>query len=415
MNCPQTPLPVGWRWDVLGNVLEGIEAGKSPKAQERGAEPNELGVLKVSSVTWGQFRPEENKAILPDYNPGSCPRVCKGDLLISRANTVELVGAVAMAEKDYPNLLLSDKTLRLIPCLKQVSPRYLLYALRTPLVRHHLESHATGTSGSMRNISQVSISTSPIPLPPLLEQRRIAAILDKADAIRRKRQEALALTDEFLRSAFLDMFGDPVTNPKGWPVGSIDIVVKKKSDVRCGPFGTQLKVHELVDSGIPLFGTENVHNNQFIPSARKYLTERKASELSAFSIRPGDVLVTRMGTIGRACVVPQNVEDGRISYHLFRVRPDEERCLPEFLASTICRSGMFQTQLRMLSHGAIMAGLSTANLRAVKFLLPPISLQKEYLRYVLAVENMMSQQSMALDEVEALFKSLQQRAFCGKL
>ena len=343
MNCPQTPLPVGWRWDVLGDVLEGIEAGKSPKAQERGAEPNELGVLKVSSVTWGQFRPEENKAILPDYNPGSCPRVCKGDLLISRANTVELVGAVAMAEKDYPNLLLSDKTLRLIPCLKQVSPRYLLYALRTPLVRHHLESHATGTSGSMRNISQVSISTSPIPLPPLHEQRRIAAILDKADAIRRKRQEALALTDEFLRSAFLEMFGDPVTNPKGWPVVKLEETFSLKPQI-----GTIVPAQEVGQQIVVRVGELGDYNVALERSKRVTL---QGSELKRFELIPGDFLLARaIGSeehLGKASVLQPVDQTVVFDSHVMRLRFKEKYLDPMFFLQwlrTDRREGSFHAQ-----------------------------------------------------------------------
>jgi type I restriction enzyme S subunit len=106
-------LPPGWTWTSLDELLLGIEAGESPKAEGRPAGPHEQGVLKVSAVSWGRFNPQENKALPAGYPLDSALTVRAGDLLLSRANTVELVGAVVLVEKDHPNLMLSDKTLRL--------------------------------------------------------------------------------------------------------------------------------------------------------------------------------------------------------------------------------------------------------------------------------------------------------------
>jgi len=255
-----------------------------------------------------------------------------------------------------------------------------------------------------------------VPLPPLSEQKRIAAILDKADAIRKKRKKAIGLTETFLRSAFLEMFGDPVTNLKGWEKGTIEtVVINPKEDIRCGPFGTQLKVHELVPSGIPLWGIENVHHDLFKPDTKKFLTREKAEQLSRFDAGEGDVLVTRMGTIGRACVVPKGAGQGRISYHLFRIRPDRKKCLPEFLTATISRSGTFHTQLKRLAHGAIMDGLSTGMLKEVQFLLPPVPSQKKYVGLVNIVEGKIQHHKAGTEKLETLFSSLTQRAFKGEL
>jgi type I restriction enzyme S subunit len=159
----------------LGDLLLGIESGKSIQTKERLATVHELGVLKVSAVSWGEFRPSEAKAVDSDYKPQEHHAVYAGDVLISRANTVELVGAVVRADRDYPNRLLSDKTLRLVLDEKRCDPNYVVQALRLPNSRAYIEANATGTSDSMRNISQDTIRAVPIPLPSLSEQRRIAA------------------------------------------------------------------------------------------------------------------------------------------------------------------------------------------------------------------------------------------------
>lgn len=396
---------------TVGAVLQRIEAGRSTKTLERPAKDGELGILRVSAVTWGEFRPGENKAMPLDYDPGNVPRPMQGDILISRANTRELVGAPVMVETDHPNLLLSDKILRLVPDCNIVAPRYLLRALRSQAAALHFSQCAGGTSGSMTNITQGDIRATPLRLPSLSEQHRIAAILDKADALRAKRREAIAKLDQLLQSVFLEMFGDPVTNPKGWPEGSIDIVASDRLAVRCGPFGTQLKVHELTESGVPLWGIENVHDNRFVGSPSKFVSPEKATQLQAFEARPGDVLITRMGTIGRACVVPSNTPAGRISYHLFRIRPDPAKCLPEFLAATISRSGTFAQQLKKLARGAIMAGLNTTVLKEVKFLLPPLELQRSYLDKVVAIDAVLARQLQSAAQLEHQFASLQHSAF----
>ena len=180
----------------LGEVVLAIEAGKSFQTGERIARDDELGVLKVSAVTWSAFRPEEAKSVV-GYEPDESHRVRREDLLISRANTKELVGAVVLVGKDYPHRLLSDKTLRLVVDTDRADKSYLLYALRSTAARKHIERFATGTSDSMRNIAQGVITSIPITLPHIDEQRRTASHLKaQFGAIEDARRSAKAHIDE---------------------------------------------------------------------------------------------------------------------------------------------------------------------------------------------------------------------------
>ena len=158
----------------LGEVLLGIETGKSFQTTDRIARDNELGVLKVSAVSWSEFKPREAKAVAKSYVPEPHHRVRAGDLLLSRANTLELVGAVVRVPTAFPNRLLSDKTLRLVLDESRASPDYVMHILRMPEARAHIEANATGTSNSMRNISQDTIRVVPIPLPALHDQCKVA-------------------------------------------------------------------------------------------------------------------------------------------------------------------------------------------------------------------------------------------------
>jgi len=168
---------VDGRETTLDDVLMDIQAGKSFQTAERLARADELGVLKVSAVTWSDFRPNEAKALLDAYVPDESHKVKSGDFIISRANTKEFVGAVVLVESDFPKRLLSDKTLRLAVDENRVSKEYLLFALRCSCARNHIEHYATGTSNSMRNISQRTIETIPLCLPTIDEQRQIASQL----------------------------------------------------------------------------------------------------------------------------------------------------------------------------------------------------------------------------------------------
>lgn len=194
---------------TLGDVLLDIQAGKSIQTTEVLARPEEFGVLKVSAITWSEFQADEAKALTGQYEPAESHKVRKGDFLISRANTKEFVGAVVLVDRDYPFRLLSDKTLRLVIAEERASKDFLLYALRAPKARKHIEHFATGTSDSMRNIAQGVIASIPINLPSIDEQRQIASRLKAQLAeVETARQAARAQLDDIrlLRARMLKAF-----------------------------------------------------------------------------------------------------------------------------------------------------------------------------------------------------------------
>ncbi len=170
-------VPEGWCCVSLGQLLHGIEGGKSFKCLPRKAMLDEWGVIKVSAMTWGTFLEDEQKAIPSHVNFDPSDEVKPGDLLLSRSNTAELVGATVFVEECRPRLLLSDKSLRLVAC-ESLDQRWLHGALSSPVARRQLSRMATGTSNSMRNVSQDKIESVIIPLPPLAEQKRIVVEIE---------------------------------------------------------------------------------------------------------------------------------------------------------------------------------------------------------------------------------------------
>ena len=143
-----------------------------------------------------------------------------------------------------------------------------------------------------RRISRKNLGKVIIPLPPLAEQKRIAGILDAADALRAKRREALVQLDTLLQSTFLDMFGDPVTNPLGWEVRGLK---ETKSRVQIGPFGSLLHKEDYIVDGVPLVNPMHIVSGQIRVGNKQTVSEQKAASLGNYRLESGDVVMGRRG------------------------------------------------------------------------------------------------------------------------
>jgi type I restriction enzyme S subunit len=175
---------------------------------------------------------------------------------------------------------------------------------------------------------------------------------------------------------------------------------------KIGPFGSSLKKDELVDSGIAVVGIENVLPNRFVPKFRRFVTPEKFNQLSDYVIRKNDILVTTMGTIGRACVVPDGIDTAIIDSHLFRMRIDESKVHPPYLCYAVNGYDSLKRQIESMASGAIMAGLSTRILKACTIPLPPLA-EQERIATILneqmaAVEPARAAAEIQLDAAKAL-------------
>ncbi|KPP98841.1 MAG: type I restriction enzyme, S subunit [Rhodobacteraceae bacterium HLUCCA12] len=184
-----------WRHGHVGDCVASMSSGTSVNGTDDPAAAGEVGVLKVSCVATGAFRPEQNKRVLEsDIARVSCP-VEAGCIIVSRANTADLVGSSALIECDMPNIYLSDKLWK-IRTHDQCDPVWLYFSISSPEVRRRLSSGATGSSASMKNISQEFFLSSPIEIPPLTEQRKIAEILSAWDSVHERYAQKLVTPDQ---------------------------------------------------------------------------------------------------------------------------------------------------------------------------------------------------------------------------
>jgi type I restriction enzyme S subunit len=308
--------------------------------------------------------------------------------------------------------LLNQRVCRIKSISDFLDDQYLFYYLSPVLKIIEGKSNFV----TVKHLSVKQIQEIKIPLPPIASQRRIADILDKADEIIRKRKEAIALTEQLQKSIFLDMFGDPVTNPKGWDVVTLEQVAEKeKGAIKCGPFGSQLLISEFQDIGIPVYGIDNVQKNEFIWAKPKFITREKYQQLRAFSIKSNDVLISRTGTVGRTCIAPPNIPESIIGANLLKVSLDQNKMSSKYLSYALSYSEFLIQEIKNISPGATVPVFNTSNLKSLKLANPPIDLQIKFNLIINKIQEKIGKQGKYLQESENLFNSLLQKAFKGEL
>jgi type I restriction enzyme S subunit len=294
-----------------------------------------------------------------------------------------------------------------------VDARFLFYLVWNQRFREEASKHMTGSAGQKR-VPAAYLKQAKVPLIEPKEQRRIADILDKADAIRRKRKEAIALTEELLRSAFLEMFGDPVTNPKGWPVKPLGEVIEHldagwsaNGDARertADEFGV-LKV-SAVTSGI--FRAEE---HKAVPAS--------AIDRELVTPRRGDLLFSRANTrelVAATCLVERDEPRLFLPDKLWRVVPRASAATAPYLRFLLAH-GRLRAELTKTATGTSgsMLNVSMDKLRGLRAPFPPIDLQNKFAALVWRSLSAKAQHQSAHERTEDLFNSLVARAFSGEL
>ena len=291
-------------------------------------------------------------------------------------------------------------------------PNYLRHILMADHFHQQFMKTVSGIGGSLLRARPSEVEKVKIPLPPLLEQKRIASILNKADAIRRKRQAAIKLADDFLRATFLDMFGDPITNPKGWmvePLGEHCEEMRYGSSVKCSAIKTENSLPVL---RIPNVAKEKVNFEDIVYSS---LPKQERTKLKLIN---GDLLFVRTNGnpdyIGR-CAVYKNDTDMLYASYLIRVRLNKDKLLPEYVQACISSKSYRKIIIKEAKTTAGNYNINTQGLRGLKIPMASLWKQKKYLEINNIVEKQITKKYLGVEYSETLFNSLTQRAFRGEL
>lgn len=263
----------------------------------------------------------------------------------------------------------------------------------------------SGVGGSLMRARPELVNKIEYPAVDKSEQKRIAAILDKADAIRRKRQQAIQLADEFLRSVFLEMFGDPVLNPKGWPIEQVH-------DVCTDIVDCVNRTAKTVDHLTPykMIRTTNVRNYRIDLSETRYV-EKDTFDRWTRRLLPqkGDIVFTREAPAGEAGIITtdDHVFLGQRTMHY---RPDKSRVSAEFLLFELMAAGV-KKQIKKMHAGSTVTHLSVPECKRFSVRVPPIDLQRKFSEVYSACAGMRGRHRAASEQGDALFSSLSMCAF----
>jgi len=249
-------------------------------------------------------------------------------------------------------------------------------------------------------------------LPPLDEQKRIAEILDAADALRAKRREALAQLDALLQSTFLDMFGDPVTNPKGWKIGRLADVVKRLD-------GGQNVAQSETETQYRILKVSAVTLGQYHPEESKYLPEDFFVPES-YLVKKGDLLISRANTtelVGTTAYVWQTPQNIVLPDKIWKFIWKECAVVEPIFIYHLSQNPKFRRVIENLATGTSgsMKNITKSKLLSIPIPLPPLSLQRRFAAIVEGVERQKARMRAHGAELDALFASLQSRAFNGEL
>lgn len=311
------------------------------------------------------------------------------------------IGKVAIAGKE----MCCNQGFKNIICSDSLFNKYLFYYLRSRT--EYLNS--LGRGATFKELSKSIVENIEIPLPPIDTQRKIAAVLDKAQELIDLRKAQIEKLDEFLRSVFLDMFGDPVVNPKGW----VKVQLKEVAKIKIGPFGSLLHAEDYTKGGIPLINPSHIVKRKIKPDENLTVSPAKMKELKDYQMHEGDIVLGRRGEMGRCAVVTIAENDYLCGTGSMLISPTH-KTHPTFLVDLIS-STSFRTVLENAAQGITMKNLNSSILESTKIIVPPLELQKHYFLIVEKTEQQKALMQQSLTEMENNFSSLMQRAFRGEL
>lgn len=393
-------LPEGWRWVRLESILsEPLQNGYSPKPAE---EVTGRWILSLSSLSTIEIKNRSS-------NLKPAPRDSKvnefllqpGDILISRANTKELVGLASIYTGIPENCIYPDLMVR-IRVKNQIDRRFLVYWLRSPYIRAYFADNAKGTSQSMAKINQRVLKKTPIPLPPLSEQKRIVAKLDEVserlEEAKRLAREAREEAERLMASALHEVFSK--AEEKGWKWVRLGDIVTRRNET----------IDPTQNPDLPFVGLEHI-----MPGEAKLSRYSSTADLKSqkYVFYPGDVLYGKLRPYLDKAVVA--TIKGMCSTDLLVLTP-KEGLMPEYLV-TFMHTPQFRQLATQYMRGTNHPRISWKSLQKFKIPLPPLEEQKRIVAYLDSIREC-AQRLVKLyeereKELERLFPAILDRAFRG--
>lgn len=257
----------------------------------------------------------------------------------------------------------------------------------------------------LKHISKKYLKNINLEFPSLEEQKKIVKKLRRTEEIKESRKKANKLTQDYLKSLFLDMFGDPIENPKNWPIKKIsDLAKGSKNSIRAGPFGSALKKEFYVENGYKIYGQEQVIRDD--PDYGNYYIDKdRYKKLSNYKISEKDILISLVGSWGNIMIVPEDYEKGIINPRLMKLSLNEDLMKPKFFKILFSMKG-FRKRVETLTHGGTMDILNVTIMKKVSIPVPPLNKQKKFISIINRIKKIKLSQEKSEEYIENLEESL---------
>lgn len=391
---------MSWPMVTLESISEFIRNGASIK-QEKVV--SGLPITRIETIAerkvnlrkcgYANIKDDEYK----DY------RLLAGDILISHINSEKHLGKCAIFEDDRNDIIHGMNLLCLRPIKDKILPKYLFHFLSSPVFLN-LISSITKKSVNQASFTVTAFKSLEIPLPSLSEQKRIAAILDKADGIRQKRDQAIKLADVFLRATFLEMFGDPVENPKGWNVIPLaDQIVHANNGISRRRKGD-------TNEGDIVLRLQDVHYSGIAFDKELNRIKLVDKEKQIARVEYDDLLFIRVNGnpnyVGRTAVFKSYIEPVYHNDHLIRIKLDNEY-QSDFLCYLINSPFSRKLIAQQIKTSAGQHTISQDGILKLMFYRPPIELQEKFINIKNKIESIFYRK----DKHEDLFASIFNKLF----
>ena len=383
----------------LGDVGK-IITGSTPKTSDSNnydsndipfIKPSDISDDEICSITKSEYyiseKAREKARILPP-----------GCILIS---CIGIVGKVGINKTECS---FNQQINAIIPSEHLCDTKYVSYAIK--FLEPQLQAKANAAVVPILNKSQ--FSDIQIALPSLEEQRHIAAVLDKVSELISKRKAQLDKLDELVKSRFVEMFGDPVSNPKQWSTLSLRDAGSRLSD---GPFGSNLKSEHYTTEGVRVIRLGNIGVGKFIDNDKSYISKQHYEKLKKYTCKAGEIVIATLGEPNlRACLVPQRIECAVNKADCVHYIPKKELLNTRFVCQYINCPETLLLASEMV-HGQTRSRISSGQLAEMKIFVPPKELQEQFAAFVEKTEKTKATISHSLDQLETLKKALMQKYF----
>jgi type I restriction enzyme S subunit len=340
--------------------------------------------------------------------------VKKGDILISSANSWNLVGKCVRVNETLHTSTIGGFISLLRPDVEFIDPDYLYRFLSMDETQNKIR-HLGKQTTNISNLDRVRFLQIKIPLPPLVTQKQIAAVLEKSDQLRKDSKKMEQELNSLAQSVFIDMFGDPVTNPMGWEVKDIGSTFDLLTDYHAnGSYEVLQKNVELLDEGYALMvRTTDLEKRNFVDGV-KHISEHAYNYLKKTKVYGGELIVNKIGSAGKLYLMPFLERPVSLAMNQFMVRFDQEKAFPVFMYHLLSTQGGANA-IQKKVKGAVTKTIRKDALREIEMPIPPIDKQEAFCE-IIAKQVLLLDDHIALkDQYDQEFNSLMQKAFKGEL